>query len=250
MSQQMTRFGLVGYPLGHSYSKGFFEDKFQKLGLHNHTYDVFEMEFISEFPALWLKYEDLVGVNVTVPYKEKVLQFLDRLDASALKVGAANVIHKEKGKLIGYNSDYMAFKESLVNWLGPFKGEALVLGTGGASKAVQACLSDLAIPFSQLSRSHSSGDYTYEQLEKAPEILEKYRLIVNTTPVGMYPNGDQCPEIPYHKLDDKCFLYDLVYNPEETTFMKKGMKHRAKAKNGFEMLTLQAEKSWKIWNNK
>ena len=154
----MTRFGLVGYPLGHSYSKGFFGEKFKKLGLNDHVYDVFELESITELPKLWTKHDDLSGVNVTVPYKEKVLQFLDELDESASKVGAANVIHKKNGRLIGYNSDYMAFRESLTKWLGSYDGKALVLGTGGASKAVQACLTDLHISFAQLSRSSAPGN--------------------------------------------------------------------------------------------
>lgn len=246
---QVKRFGLIGFPLSHSFSKGFFEDKFKRLGLKDHHYDVFEMEHISNFPALWEKYPELVGVNVTIPHKEKVLQYLDSLDDSAKKVGAANVIHKRGGQLVGFNSDYMAFRESLTKWMGDFSGEALILGTGGASKAVQACLRDLLIPFKQVSRSSTTGDYTYEQLTQNENLFTTYKLIVNTTPVGMYPNGDKFPDLPYHVLDDQCFLYDLVYNPEETLFMQKGMAQGAKAKNGLQMLHLQAEKSWEIWNH-
>lgn len=245
----MKKYGLIGYPVEHSYSQEFFQKKFKKLGLTDHSYDLFEMEFLNEFPALWLKYEELQGVNVTVPHKENVLKYLDKQDSSAIKVGAANVIQKKAGKLIGYNSDYMAFRESLKNWIGNFKGEALILGSGGASKAVQAGLTDLNIPYNQVSRSLKGGDYTYEQLKVNPEIVERFSLIVNTTPLGMYPNNESLPDIPYHRIKKGTYLYDLIYNPEETAFMKMGKKQKAKTKNGLEMLELQAEKSWDIWTS-
>lgn len=244
----MKRFGLIGYPLGHTYSQDFFTRKFKKLKLDDHVYELFEMEFLNEFPALWLKFNDLVGVNVTVPHKEKVLKYIDEQDTSAIKVGAANVILRRGKKLIGYNTDYMAFKESLVGWIGNFKGEALILGSGGASKAVQAALSDLSIPFNQVSRRSRTGDYTYDQLKSNPEIIERFWLIVNTTPLGMHPNIESVPEIPFNRLGKNHFLYDLVYNPEETAFLSKGKQQGAKIKNGLEMLELQAEKSWDIWN--
>lgn len=244
----MNRFGLVGFPLGHSYSQGFFQKKFESLGLEDHTYDVFEMEFLNLFPALWLKHEDLVGVNVTVPHKEDVLKYLDRRDSSAIKVGAANVILRKGGKLIGYNTDYMAFKETLTGWIGKFKGEALILGSGGASKAVQAALSDLNIPFNMVSRVSIGGDYTYDQLSTNPEIIDRFKLIINCTPLGMYPDITTLPSIPYEKIGEEHFLYDLVYNPEETLFLNNGKHNGAKTKNGLEMLELQAEKSWDIWN--
>jgi len=245
----MKRFGLIGYPLGHSYSQEYFTQKFKKLGLKDHVYDVFEMEFLNEFPSLWLRNADLVGVNVTVPYKEQVLKYLVKQDTSSIKVGAANVILRKDGKLIGYNTDYMAFKESLTGWIGPFKGEALVLGSGGASKAVQAALTDLDIPFNLVSRSNRTGDYSYAQLKSNKEIIERFNLIINTTPLGMHPDVDACPDIPYERIGKNHFLYDLVYNPSETLFMKQGSKLGAKTKNGLEMLELQAEKSWDIWSN-
>lgn len=244
----MKQYGLIGYPLGHSYSKEFFQKKFKHLGLADYAYELFEMEFLKEFPALWLKHQDLVGINVTVPHKEKVSDFLDQLDLSSIKVGATNVIAKKNGKLIGYNTDYMAFKESLEKWIGKFKGEALILGTGGASRAVQAALSDLSIDFNQASRLKVKGDYTYDQLQLQPEIIDRFHLIINTTPLGTYPNDEYYPDIPFKRLTPKHFLYDLVYNPSETTFMKKGIERGAKTKNGLEMLRLQAEKSWSIWN--
>lgn len=245
----MKKYGLIGYPVSHSYSQDFFQKKFKKLKLEDHFYELFEMEFLNEFPALWLKHNDLQGVNVTVPYKEKVLKYLDKQDASAIKVGAANVIQKKGGKLIGFNTDYMAFKESLKRWIGDFKGEALILGSGGASKAVQAGLADLSIPYNQVSRSVKGGDYTYEQLKANPEIIQRFKLIVNTTPLGMFPNNESKPDIPYKKIQKGSYLYDLIYNPEETVFMKLGKDEGAKTKNGLEMLKLQAEKSWDIWNS-
>lgn len=245
----MKCFGLIGYPLGHSFSQGYFTKKFKDLGLKEYSYDVFEMELLNEFSTLWLRNSNLVGVNVTVPHKEKVLQYLDQQDTSVIKVGAANVVLKKGGKLIGYNTDYMAFKESLISWVGDFRGEALVLGTGGASKAVQAALSDLDIPFNQVSRKSTSGDYTYVQLAKNPEIIERFKLIVNTTPLGTYPNEETQPDIPYNRIGENHLLYDLVYNPVLTSFLRKGEARGAKIKNGMEMLELQAEKSWDIWEN-
>lgn len=246
----MRRFGLVGFPLGHSYSREFFQEKFKSLGLEDHSYELFEMEYLKEFPALWLRHTDLEGVNVTVPHKEHVVRFLDHQDISVIKVGAANVIKKHQGKLIGYNTDYLSFKESLGGWIGNFKGEALVLGSGGSSKAVQAALDELKIDCYQVSRVKTKGDYTYTQLAKQPDILKRFHLIINTTPLGMFPNNDTFPDIPYASLTKKHFLFDLVYNPEETTFMKKGKENGAQVKNGLEMLKLQAEKSWVIWSSK
>jgi len=247
----MRRFGLIGYPLGHSYSKRYFENKFEKLELDDHIYQLFEMEFLKEFPTLWSNQRDLVGVNVTVPHKENVIKFLDGLDMSAQKVGAVNVIKKEGGKLRGYNTDYFAFKDSLEDWLedSEFEGKALILGSGGASKAVSASLKDLEIPFSQASRMKSRGDISYDQLTNEPEIIKDFKLVINTTPLGMKPKVDTCPEIPYDLLDEGYWLYDLVYNPETTLFMKKGLARGAKVKNGYEMLISQAKKSWEIWRS-
>lgn len=245
----MKKFGLIGYPVGHSYSQEYFTKKFKKLGLKDHAYELFEMEFLNEFPALWLKHSDLQGVNVTVPHKEKVTKYLDSQDTSAIKVGAANVILRKGGKLVGFNTDYMAFRGSLRNWINDFKGEALILGSGGASKAVQAGLADLNIPYNQVSRSVKGGDYTYEQIKANPLIIERFKLIINTTPLGMFPNNQTYPDLPYDKIGKGSYLYDLIYNPEETEFLKFGKKYGAKTKNGMEMLELQAEQSWEIWNS-
>ena len=244
----MKRFGLVGFPVGHSYSKDFFQKKFESLGLSDHIYELFELEYLQEFPALWLKHPDLVGMNVTVPHKENVIRFLDRQDISSIKVGATNVVMKRHGKLIGYNTDYLSFKDSLSSWIGDFNGEALILGSGGSSKAIQVALDELKIACYQVSREKMKGDYTYIQLSRQHDIIKRCCLIINTTPLGMFPNSDTCPDIPYHKLSKEHFLFDLVYNPEQTTFMKKGLEQGANVKNGLEMLQLQAERSWNIWN--
>ncbi|MBC6400810.1 MAG: shikimate dehydrogenase [Ekhidna sp.] len=245
----MKRFGLIGFPVGHSFSKKYFTEKFEKLKLKDHIYDLYEMEFLHELPSLWMRYPDLIGINVTVPHKEGVIEYLDQQDASSVKVGAINVILKKKGNLIGFNTDYLAFKESFKNWVNGFQGKALILGSGGASKAVQAALSDLGIPFNTVSRASGSGGYTYEQINKNKKIIEHFKLIINTTPLGMYPNENECPDIPYEHLSADHLLYDLVYNPRETKFMSLGMNKGAQVKNGMEMLELQAEKSWDIWSN-
>lgn len=246
----MKRFGLVGYPLGHSFSRNFFQEKFMQLKLKDHQYDLYEIEFLNEFPALWMRYKDLIGLNVTVPHKETVLKYLNRMDTSCIKVGAANVILKKKGELIGYNTDYMAFKETLTDWISvDFKGEAMILGSGGASKAVQAALIELEIPFNLVSRTLNNGDYTYDQIMSTPEICERFKLVINTTPLGMYPNVDEAPLLPYHLIGKDCYFYDLIYNPSETAFLAKAKKQGAKTKNGLKMLELQAEMSWNIWNS-
>lgn len=247
----MKRFGLIGYPLGHSFSRGYFTEKFEKLGLKDHRYDVFEMEYLKDFPALWVNNPDLVGVNVTVPHKENVRRFLDRLDGSAHKVEAVNVIKRQGDKLIGYNSDYYGFKVSIQNY---FQGNikvknALILGGGGASKAVEAAFLDLGIKYLVVSRDKLKGDLTYADLKSDTTLVSKTDMIVNSTPLGMHPNLDTKPDIPYDALHSEQYLYDLVYNPEETAFMKEGRKRGARTKNGLEMLYLQADHAWEIWNS-
>ena len=244
----MKKFGLIGYPLGHSFSTEFFTNKFDELGLKDHTYSLFEMEYLKEFPAIWSD-QELQGVNVTIPHKEHVIDFLDHLDSSAQKIGAVNLVKRGQGKLKGYNTDYLAFKETLISWLPHRNLTALVLGTGGASKAVQAALDELGIGYGVVSRRKAGGNYTYLELKKQPALIAENLLIINACPLGTYPNILECPDIPYEQLGDNHFLYDLVYNPEETTFMKLGKTQGVSAKNGIEMLHLQAEKSWDIWCN-
>ncbi len=243
----MEKFGLVGYPLGHSFSKKFFTEKFQKLGLTNHKYDLFEMEYLKDFPAMWHN-QELHGVNVTVPHKENVMGFLDLLDSSAQKVGAVNVVKREMGgKLKGYNTDYLSFKETVEKWLPTTQLSALVLGSGGSSKAVQAALDELRIDYLVVSRKRSEDGITYLDLKKDAQLIANNLLIVNTTPLGTFPEVDGKADIPYEQLTDKHFLYDLVYNPAETAFMAAGKALGAHVKNGLQMLQLQAEKSWEIW---
>lgn len=243
----MRRFGLVGYPLGHSFSKKYFTEKFRELALSDHSYDLFELEKIDHFPEIWND-KDLEGVNVTVPHKEAVKVYLDDFDSSAEKVGAVNVVKRTGDRLIGYNSDYSGFRESLESFLqGDAPQKSLILGTGGSSKAIKAVLSDLGIEPLFVSRSPAHGQKSYDQLDK--QILKEHQLIVNTTPLGMHPKVDTCPSIPYEFLDSQHYLVDLVYNPDQTMFMKNGQLHGARTKNGLEMLHLQADKSWEIWNS-
>ena len=248
----MKLFGLIGYPLGHSFSKGYFTEKFQQLGIsETHQYEKFEIPSTDLLPALLFENPDLVGLNVTIPHKLNVFQYLTNLDASAQKVGAVNVIKINADKtLTGYNSDYYGFKNSLSAWmeaceLSPKK--ALVLGNGGAAKAIKAALTDLGIEFKVVSRTPAENEINYEAVNET--IIASHELIVNCSPLGTYPNIDASPAIPYHLLSANHLLYDLVYNPTETAFMKQGTAFGAKTMNGYEMLVLQAEKSWEIWND-
>lgn len=246
------RYGLIGYPLTHSFSKKYFTEKFAREGIANSRYDLFEMPDITALPAL-LQTPGLVGLNVTIPHKQSVFPYLDRLDVSAERVGAVNVIQIEAdGSRTGYNSDYYGFRQSLQDWLRLLGVptdvlRALILGTGGASKAVAAALTDLGIPFKRVSRTGSQAGtdpLTYDQL---PNLIDSYRLIINTSPVGTYPHTDHAPQLPYHLLTSQHLLYDLVYNPAETLFMRRGQERGAATHNGLRMLELQAEKAWEIW---
>ncbi|MDH5609820.1 MAG: shikimate dehydrogenase [Cyclobacteriaceae bacterium] len=249
----MKRFGLVGFPLSHSFSKKYFEKKFEKLGLSNtHRYDLLEVEYLKDFPSLWERYPDLEGVNVTIPHKINIIPFLDMLDASVHKVSAVNVVKKQGNKLVGYNSDIFGFRVSLENWMNELGlahvPPALILGSGGASLAVQTVLTDLRVDYEIISRRTESADYLYTALIKEPHLMAEHPLIINTTPLGMYPVVKDGPPIPYDKVTPDHLLFDLIYNPQETLFMKQGADRGAKTRNGLEMLKLQAEKSWQIWN--
>jgi len=244
----MNRYGLVGYPLGHSFSKRYFSEKFKKAGIQSsHVYELFEIEYLKDFPSIWNRYPDLQGVNVTIPHKVNIKNFLDQLDVSAHKVGAVNVVKKQGSKLVGYNSDYIGFKDSLVNWMGDKKPETLILGSGGASLAIQVALDDLDISYDIASRFRDKGDMLYTEFFKDETLFGSYDLIINTTPVGMSPDINDGPPIPYESFREGQFVYDLIYNPEKTLFLKEAEKNGAKVKNGQEMLELQAEQAWKIW---
>jgi len=242
------KFGLIGFPLTHSFSKRYFTDKFINEELNDCSYDLYEIRDPSEVVSIIQHNKELEGLNVTIPHKESVIKFLDKLEQTAKRIGAVNVIKIKQGKTIGYNSDYYGFRESLLSWLGktPLKS-AMVFGTGGASKAIDAVLEDLNIDVVHVSTSNKPGTINYASLESSKMITDT-QLLINTTPLGMYPNLDQSPEIPYHQIGSTHFVYDVIYNPQETVFLKKASEQGAKIKNGEEMLKLQADRSWEIWN--
>jgi len=245
MSKQ---FGLIGFKLTHSFSKKYFSEKFQREGLHDHVYELFELDDPKEIIGLIGDNPNLKGLNVTIPYKETIIPYLDHIEDSAAKVGAVNVIKIKDNKLIGYNSDYYGFKKSLTSWIKQPIDSALILGSGGASKAVIAALKALNIDFKLVSRVGSEGKISYAELKEST-ILTDTTLVVNTTPLGMYPAIEDAPDLPYVQFSKNHFVFDLVYNPEETLLLKRAKSHGARIKNGLEMLALQAEKSWDIWNS-
>ncbi len=246
----MRTFGLVGRSLTHSFSQTYFTQKFYQLGLDDCRYELFELATASELPALLERHPNLAGLNVTIPYKEQVWPFLTDVASSAALVGAVNVIElRLDGSLIGHNTDYIGFRESLRNFY-PLRGpeaQALVLGTGGAAKAVGVALRELGIAHWLVSRDPLGAHLTYAEL--TPEVLAAHSLIVNTTPLGTYPDVTSCPTLPYEALGPQHYLYDLVYNPSETLFLQKGQAAGAHVKNGFDMLERQAEAAWDIWNS-
>jgi len=247
----MRLFGLIGYPLSHSFSAKYFAEKFATENISDAEYHLFPLEDISMLPHLITKQPDLKGFNVTIPNKVAILPYLDEISEAAKAVGAVNCVKIARSasgvKLTGHNTDTHGFRESLVPLLKSFHSKALVLGTGGAAKAVCYTLKELGITYTQVSRATQDANVlNYSQLTET--ILSDNLLIINTTPVGMYPDTDKFPDIPYQFLCNKHLLYDLVYNPAETAFMQKGMEAGAKVKNGLQMLELQAEKSWEIWN--
>ncbi len=276
----MTTYGLIGYPLGHSFSRKFFTEKFEKEGI-DAQYLNFEIPSIEEFPEIIKNNPELRGLNVTIPYKQQVMQYLDEISEEAKAIGAVNVVRIERpspqpspimgretmrnagnkpdglpikgdmseglrGSLIGYNSDVIGFVESIRSLLKAHHKKALILGTGGASKAIRYGLEEkLGMETLFVSRSAREGMITYEEV--TAEVLKEYEVIVNCSPVGMYPHVDECPALPYEAMNENHLLYDLVYNPLETLFMKKGAEQGATVKNGLEMLHLQAIASWKFW---
>lgn len=246
----MNLYGLIGYPLSHSFSKQYFTEKFARAGISNSAYRLFPLESIDNLPLLLQSLPELVGFNVTIPYKEQVLEYLDEIDPAAAQIGAVNTVKVNNGKLKGYNTDVYGFEQSLTDFLRKGKGfsyvkNALILGTGGASKAVAFILNKSKINYRYVSRRSGRGYLTYDSIDTAD--LTDYQLIINTTPLGMSPRTDSCPDLPYRGLTDEHYLYDLVYNPEETLFLQKGKERGARTKNGLEMLYLQAEKAWEIW---
>ena len=250
-SNEMTTYGLIGYPLGHSFSRQFFTEKFAKEGI-DAQYLNFEIPSIEEFPNIIKNNPELRGLNVTIPYKQQVMQYLDDISEEAKAIGAVNVVRCQLStvncqlNLKGYNSDVIGFVESIKPLLKPHHKKALILGTGGASKAIHYGLTKkLGLETLFVSRSAREGMITYEEV--TTEVLKEYEVIVNCSPVGMFPHVDECPALPYEAMNENHLLYDLVYNPLETFFMKKGAAQGATVKNGLEMLHLQAIASWEFW---
>ncbi len=245
----MDKYGLIGYPLGHSFSISYFNEKFKNEGI-DAVYENYEIPTIEQLPEVLDTNPELRGLNVTIPYKEKVISYLDSLSPEASEIGAVNVIKIEhKGKktvLKGYNSDVIGFTRSIEPLLEPYHKKALILGTGGASKAIEFGLRSLKLETLKVSRTGKDGAIRYTDI--TPETIKNYNVIVNCTPCGMFPHADECPDLPYNAMDNHTLLYDLIYNPDEALFLTKGKKQGAIIKNGLEMLLLQAFASWEFWN--
>lgn len=245
----IKKFGLVGRNIEHSFSKRYFSEKFRDQNLENHFYYNFDIPLIDSLLIVLDENPELKGLNVTIPYKEEVLSYLDKISKNAKKIGAVNAVKiSKKGMLTGYNTDFYGFKKSIKPLLKRHHKKALILGTGGASKAVAYALKNLKIEYDFVSRIPSEYELNYTELNK--EAFNEYQIIINTTPLGTSPNIQECPPIPYSYFTSDHIAYDLIYNPEETSFLAQAKAKGAVIKNGMDMLVLQAEKSWKIWNKK
>lgn len=243
----MRKFGLIGYPLSHSFSQKYFTEKFSKENIPDCVYETFSLPDIQQITSVILNEPQLCGLNITIPYKEQVIPFLHFKNEIVKETGACNCIKITDGKLYGYNTDVIGFEISLKKKLKAYHQRALVLGTGGAAKAVEYVLKKLGIEYKLVSRKPSSANtINYSDLDE--NAIRSHFLIINAAPVGMYPNVDACPDIPYQAITGKHYLFDLIYNPEKTLFLQKGEQHGAVIQNGYEMLVIQAEESWKIWN--
>ena len=248
----MDKYGLIGYPLGHSFSISYFNQKFADEGI-NAKYENYEISSIDQLQEILDTVTDLRGLNVTIPYKEKVIPFLDAISPEARAIGAVNVIrvtHEgNKVKLKGYNSDVIGFTQSIEPMIDKkWHKKALILGTGGASKAINYGLKSLGLETVFVSRYQRPGTVQYADI--TPEVIREYNVVVNCTPVGMYPHTEECPQLPYEAMDYHTILYDLIYNPDQTLFMRNGAKYGAEVKNGLEMLLLQAFASWEFWHER
>ncbi len=245
--RQMRKFGLIGKNIEYSFSKTYFAEKFEKEGIIDASYENFDLQSIKEFQDLFKHQPEIAGLNVTIPYKEEVIPCLNKLNRKAKAIGAVNTIKiTKKGKLKGYNTDCYGFKNSIKPFLETHHKKALILGTGGASKAIGFTLNELNIDYKYVSRSKTQDNFTYDELDE--KIIKQYHIIINCSPVGTHPNITECPNIPYKALTNQHLLFDLIYNPSETLFLKQGKQKGAKTCNGLKMLELQAEKAWKIWN--
>lgn len=249
----MRQFGLIGYPLTHSFSKRYFTDKFQRESIGNATYELYPLTHIQQLPELVHSHQQLVGLNVTIPHKESVIAYLHELDATAKGIGAVNTIRiirvGDQVRMIGFNTDVFGFLKSLKPFLTLHHDRALIIGTGGGAAAVAFGLKSLGIDVLFTGRKSSADKSPYLPISQvSPELLRHYKLIVNTTPLGMFPDIDGFPDIPYSSMTSEHLVFDLVYNPESTVFMQKASAHGATALNGYDMLRYQAEKAWEIWN--
>jgi shikimate dehydrogenase len=244
----MSLYGLIGYPLGHSFSKQYFTKKFEKEGI-NAVYETFPIPFINDFPALLKAHPGLKGLSVTIPYKEQVLQYITEFSPEVKAIGATNSIKIVGDKLIAYNTDIVGFRESFMKLLKPSHTKALVLGTGGAAKAVQYVLKQIGIDFLVVTRSEVLNERLINYKMINEHTMKEYTVIINCSPAGMEPNEHSYPDIPYHLITPDHYLYDLVYKPAKTIFLERGEERGATVQNGYEMLLIQAEESWRIWNS-
>jgi len=242
-------FGLLGKDISYSFSRGYFSEKFKQLNLDNHSYVNFDLPKIEDFPSILEDNESVLGINVTIPYKEAVIPYLDKIDKTAKEIGAVNTIKiTKRGNLKGYNSDVVGFEKSITPLLKKHHKKALILGTGGASKAIAYALKRNDIKYKFVSRNpEGKKQISYADLSR--EIIEDYTLIVNSTPLGTSPHVNNCPNIPYQFITPNHLLYDLIYNPQVSKFLANGRQKGTSIKNGYEMLELQAEESWRIWNS-
>ena len=247
----MDKYGIIGYPLGHSFSPGFFNEKFRNEGI-NAVYERYELSQIDLLPEIIASNPELCGLNVTIPYKQQIMQYLDELSEEAREIGAVNVVkvtHNGKNvHLKGFNSDVIGFSRSIEPLLEKHHKKALILGTGGAAQAIDYGLKQLGLETIKVSRYERPDTIQYDKI--TPDVIKEYKVIINCTPIGMYPNTEECPNLPYEAMDCQHLLYDLIYNPDTTLFMKKGMERGAVVKNGLEMLLLQAYASWEYWHEK
>ncbi|MFG6686165.1 shikimate dehydrogenase family protein [Mariniflexile sp. HNIBRBA6329] len=243
----MNKLGLLGKNISYSFSRAYFKEKFENEQITDTTYENFDIESIDLFPSIIKNTKNLKGLNVTIPYKEVVIPFLDKVNKKAKAIGAVNTIKiTKKGKLVGYNTDCYGFKKTLKPFLKPQHKSALILGTGGASKAIAYTFKELGIPYHYVSRKQSETvSFTYDSLTETD--IKNHQIIINSTPLGTFPNVEDCPNIPYNGITDNHILFDLIYNPEETKFLRLGKEQQATTINGLNMLKLQAEKAWSIW---
>lgn len=243
---KIVKFGLVGKDISYSFSRGYFAEKFRQLGLENHSYVNFDLAEIESFEKILSENPEVKGLNVTIPYKEAVLPYLAKLDPKAEKIGAVNTIKVTRNGLVGYNTDCYGFQKSIEPFLKKHHTKALILGTGGASKAIAFVFEALEIEYRFVSRYPKKEQLSYSNLDK--EILEAFAILVNSTPLGTHPNIHEKPDIPYSYLGKEHLLFDLIYNPKKTAFLSEGESRGASICNGYHMLELQAEKAWEIWN--